>query len=216
MKGSAGLAAAVQRFDQEAGERLRLAGICQIVADAGMAAVERAGRRFVAVALLRHGDRDDAGSGAGEAVEHGGRIFRRHQRFGDRADDAEPVAGRIPDGHGVKAILRGERIAGVGAAQRNAADAPRAGGAVETIVGVDGLMSTMECAKADMDDAGFQAGAGSQARGFAMAGASAIIVRAFRRWPVVVVDATAFPPLPLNPGDWPWDPWPASRCLLAH
>jgi len=131
------------------------------VADAGVFAVQRAGRRFVAVALLRHGDRDDAGSGPGEAVEHGGRVLRRHQRFGDRADDAEVIARRITDSHGVEAILRCQGVAGVGAAERDAADPPGTGGPVEAVVGIDGLMGAVKRAEADMDDAGCEASAGT-------------------------------------------------------
>ncbi len=57
-------------------------------------------------------------------------------------------------GKRVEPVLRRQRIARVGAAQRSADDAPAGFAGGQAIVDIDGLMRAVEGADAEMDDAG--------------------------------------------------------------
>ena len=129
-----------------------------------MIQVELAAGRIVAIALLRDGEADDARVLVGDARQHGLRILGRDQRFQQAADRGQPLARlamfvRVAQRQRVQAVLRRQRVAGVGLAQRDAADAPglaRTGGQRRLVD--RGQMRARKGAQAQVHDAGAQAG----------------------------------------------------------
>ena len=71
----------------------------------------------------------------------------------DRADDAQLLAAAAADRQRVEPVLRRQRVARVGAAQRDADDAPVRLAGRQAVVDIDGLMGAMEGADAEMHDA---------------------------------------------------------------
>jgi hypothetical protein len=85
------------------------------------------------------------------------RAFARDDAFAQRANHAIIGAFGRANGDGVQMILRGERVARVGASEARADDAPGGCSAGETIVDDDSLMGAMKGAEAEMHDAGCDA-----------------------------------------------------------
>ncbi len=83
----------------------------EVMADLGMALIERAGRRVVAVALLGDGQRDHPGRGVGQTADDGRRILRGEQNFAHCAHDREPLRAGPALDHRVQAVLRHEPLA---------------------------------------------------------------------------------------------------------
>ncbi|KAG0732570.1 hypothetical protein G6F23_014187 [Rhizopus arrhizus] len=87
--------------------------------------------RIMAITLLGDGDADDARVRMRDARQHRLRIFRRDQGFQQAADDRDLLA-RLArcigaaQGQGVQPVLRRQRVARIGLAQRDAANAPAA------------------------------------------------------------------------------------------
>ena len=126
---------------------------CQIAHDVRMLEVQRAARGIVAVAFLGDGQRDDLRRGIGEPRVDTCALVAEEQNLAHAADDAPPHAGAaLLDGR-VQPVLRRHPVAHVRAAQAHAADAPRAAGRGDRVVGVDRLMGAMKRADAEVDDA---------------------------------------------------------------
>ena len=106
------------------GALTRRVGIGEVVDDIGMARVELAGRRIVAIALFGHRQRDDADGGRGHQSQQLVALGIGVEHVEDRADDARMGARGVADGDGVEEVLRGQRILGVGPAEAGADDAP--------------------------------------------------------------------------------------------
>ena len=117
-----------------------------------MIEVEPAGG-IPAIGFFGHRRADDANGGIGHARHERGGTFGRDGQVQDRPDNAGLLVLAVAFHHGIKTVLRGERIARCGTAERRADDPPirLAGG--ETAVDIDGLVGTMEVADAEMDDA---------------------------------------------------------------
>jgi hypothetical protein len=145
--------AKLERPHQQARRADRGFRVGKVVRDIGVAGIEAARRGVVAITLLGDGQRDDADGRIG----HGGdQLVARDigvNDVEDRADHAGAGAGGIADSDGVEEVLRGERVARIGPAQRRADDAPAWIGR-EQIVDIDSHVGAMERADADMDDAG--------------------------------------------------------------
>ena len=119
----------------------------------GVVLGEAAGGGVVAVALLADGEADDAHARIGHAGEEPLAIRRHDEKLGDGADDAVAGALGAGDGQRVEAVLRGQRVAGGGAAQACGDDAPRRVGG-QQVVDHRRLVGAVEGADAEMDDAG--------------------------------------------------------------
>ena len=121
----AGRAAALQRLDDQARRGARGLAVGEVVHDVGMRLVQRAGRRVVAIALLGDRQRHDPHARVGHGREQ--RARRPPARPAPRV--TLPITrSRSPSPertrHGVEAVLRGERVARVGASETRADDAP--------------------------------------------------------------------------------------------
>ena len=142
-----------QARDQDADSGTRCVRVFEVVQDVGMTGLELPGRRIVAIALLRDGERDDARLGRSQPGDEGGRVLRCDQNVQDRADDPQlrPGGGKLQEG--VEPVLRLESVALVGALEARADDAPGTKALLKRILGVFGEMAAGEGAEAEMDDA---------------------------------------------------------------
>ena len=91
--------------------------------------------------------------GIGQRGEQRAGIFRRDQQRQDRADDAQLLAVAAAHRQRVEPVLRRQRVARVGAAQRGADDAPAGLAGRQAVIDIGGLMGAVEGADAEMDDA---------------------------------------------------------------
>ena len=142
--------------------RQALAG--EVRPDVGVAGVEIAGRRVVAVALLGDGEGDDPGRRRREPGEQGPALLGRPQRLAQHPDHGRRLLHPVVLDHAVEAVLRPERVAHGGAAQARPADRPRARRVRERTLGQDRLVRAVEGAEAEVDDAdlGLERGRGWQ------------------------------------------------------
>jgi hypothetical protein len=129
---------------------LRVCRVGEIVRDIRVRGVELIAR-IEAVALLRDGERDDAGVARGEAREGAFGVGRAHEHFTDRADDARAWR-RAELDQCVQALLRRQRVAHGRALERQRADGPALVG-VEQRVHVVSLVRAVKRAGADVNDA---------------------------------------------------------------
>ena len=89
----------------------------EIMDDIGMRLVQGSGGGVVAIALLRHGQRNNTDAWIGHCRKQMLALVRSHQDIDNAADDAEPFSLPGPDGESIKAILRLQRIARLPAAK---------------------------------------------------------------------------------------------------
>ena len=163
----AGGAAAVEGADEEARGRARRGRVREVVDDVGMGAVEAAGGRVVAVALLGDGQADDADGWVGHAGDDGLGVLEGDEHVLDHVDDLRGLAVGAELEGGVGEALRREAVALVGADEADADDAPVAAGGAHRLGDVEGAVGAEEGAEAEVDDAdaGARAGRAGQARG---------------------------------------------------
>ncbi len=147
------LAAPLQPRDEQADRAARRFRVLEVMADLGVALVERAGCRVVAVALLGDGQRDHRCRRVGQTADDGCGILRRKQNLVYGAQDREPFRGGPALDHRVQALLRHEPLAHRGRAQRHAADAPWSGLGRQRVLCVAGLVRPVKVAEAEMDNA---------------------------------------------------------------
>ena len=144
-------------FHQMADHPARAARRRQIVGDVRVSGVEVAAAGIDAVGLFSHRQRDDADVAVGEPLEHGARTVASRVRPDDRADDLRPRRFPFANEDAVETRLGLERAGRFGGAKADGLDAPGAEGVRERCVRIDGLVGTMECAEADVQDPGLQA-----------------------------------------------------------
>ncbi|KAG1433353.1 hypothetical protein G6F57_022214 [Rhizopus arrhizus] len=114
-------AAQRQPIDQNADRAARAVRVIEVVQDVGIIPAQVAGSGLVAVALLGHGQADDAGLRVGDPFQDGVGIFLGDHHAQHRTHHAQLFAGfavgsAVAQGQGVQAVLRRQRIAGGGAA----------------------------------------------------------------------------------------------------
>ena len=126
----------------------------EIVNDVGMALVEFAGGGRMAIALLGHGQRHDPHAGRRHGGQQRVRVLGRHQESPDAAHHLQAFAPRVSHRDRVEPVLRGQRIARLGAPQRSTQDAPAEIAVSQDGVRHDGLVGTMEGADAEVYDPG--------------------------------------------------------------
>ncbi len=175
-----------ERFDRAAGGR---AVVGQVVAaqdrqrravalgPARQALGEESGDALgVAVGLLGDGEGDDVDVLGGDEVEGALGLGGDVERVDDGADDAEGGAVGAERGHGVEPVLGGEGVDDLAGAGRGDGDAPVG------VVGVDGLVGTVERPRSDVEDAG---AVGARARNADGSGHAVerLVVQAFHAGP---------------------------------
>ena len=147
-----GIAMAQPRH-QKADGRTRRLGMGQIMDNIGMRLVQFTGGRIMAIALFRHGQRDDFDI----LMRHGGneglRIFGGHKRVLDGTDHL--IMRGIGPAHrnSIEPVLRSQRIARVGRAQACPDNAPAEIAGGQNLFGINGLMGAVERAQAQMHNA---------------------------------------------------------------
>ncbi len=115
--------------------------------------------RFVAVALFRYGQADDAGLRIRDAFEDGVGVFLGHHDAQNGSHDTQvfavlAVRTGVAHGQRVQPVLGRERIASVGVAQRDAQDAPgEVAAGLHGLIGDKRLMGPVKGAQPQMDDA---------------------------------------------------------------
>ncbi len=126
----------------------------------GVLGVELAGGGREVVAALGHGERDDAGVGVRELLDHRLGIVRREEVLGDGSDDrGVPRAVGVPERQGVEAVLSVHDVlhATITRQHAHAADSPARRGvdvAAQQPIHVHRLVGAVEPADTEVHDAG--------------------------------------------------------------
>ena len=129
-------------------------GWARSCAMSGCATLRRAGRRIVAIALLRDGQRDDVDGRIGDAREQRGARSRRGTTSRARRRSRAPSSPRRALlEHRIEPVLRRERRAMARGVLRLTPQMPQRGSPRSIVVGVDRLVRAVERAEAEMDDA---------------------------------------------------------------
>ena len=128
--------------------------------DRGVALIQIAGGRIVAIALLRYRQADDANRLIRHRVENRPRRLLVHQYLADASDDPCPRAGAGALHDRVEVVLWRQGITHRRAAQADTGDAPikRRARQSKHVVGELGLVCPMEIANAEMHNTRCQAG----------------------------------------------------------
>jgi hypothetical protein len=150
--------AALERQSEDAGGADRRVAVGEVVDDIGMFFVEPAGRRVVAIALLGDGQGDDTDLRRHHQPEQPLALLLGIEDGDDRADDFAIGARRVAHGERIEAVLRRQRVAGIGAPEARTDNAPFGRGA-EQPVDVGGHMGAVESADPQVHDAGRDAAA---------------------------------------------------------
>src|SRR5690606_16420970 len=102
---------------------------------------------------------DDRAFGRGDARDDRFAVLTGDQDFPDRADYARCGFASAALGQRVEPVLRVELFGDDGGAEGDAADRPVAFATVHREIGVPSLVRAVECADAEVDDAGALGGA---------------------------------------------------------
>ena len=149
----AGFAARIEGGDQESHRRARPAEICQVGRDCGISEIEPPAIAREAVALFGHRQRDDPDGRLRHRRDHRGGGFGCDQHPLERPHDPRAFSPCVALDQRVEPILRRERVARGGRAQRYPDHAPAPVAARGDLVEARGLVRPVERAEPEMDHA---------------------------------------------------------------
>ena len=132
-------------------------GIGRVVADIGMRGIEALGRRVDVIPALGHGHRHDADRGIGHALDQWSIAFDDWRVVDHRPHDLDRTAGGIKLDQGCQIVLRRhlQALCLVKGPYARAHDRPVMRlRLLHQPVQIPGLVTAVEVAEADMDDAG--------------------------------------------------------------
>jgi hypothetical protein len=109
-RSGSGGAAVTQRLDDDADCAGRTLRMRKVRPDQRMVRIEPFGRAVQAVAVLGHGQADDADRGTINGVQKGGGRLPREDHIGQRADDGHGLFGGIPLHQRIQMILRPQTL----------------------------------------------------------------------------------------------------------